>query len=175
MANTLMGRSSKKTRNLLALLLAAGTCQASILVALLLTSSAVVGSFAPPASAQAGGVAIVISRVFIAAANVVKGIFGIKGNDDAKREAFTQQFVEEANKQYPNYNVVISHNGGSVEGNNIIHDHLELPMTVGTCGYEAYMSPKGQHFKFVRNGDGGFINWAYGGDFNREDNTITAN
>ncbi|QFS51527.1 hypothetical protein GXM_09021 [Nostoc sphaeroides CCNUC1] len=39
-SNTLMGSFSKKARNLFALLLAAGTWQASIPVALLLTSSA---------------------------------------------------------------------------------------------------------------------------------------
>ena len=161
-------------RNLLALLLAAGTCQASISAALLLTSSAAIGSFAPPASAQVAA-GVIVTGIIGAAASVGNFIHGITGDDNAKREAFTQQYISNINQQYPNYNAVISHNGGTVEGNNVVHQHVELGMAVGTCGYEVYLSPKGQHFKFVRNGDGGFINWAYGGDFNRDGSTITAN
>jgi hypothetical protein len=40
--------------------------------------------------------------------------------------------------------------------------------------YEVYFSPKGQPFEFVLEGDGGFINWAYIGNFNRNDHTLTA-
>jgi hypothetical protein len=47
-------------------------------------------------------------------------------------------------------------------------------MTVGTCGYDAYISPMGQPFVFANQGDGGYLNWAYLGRFNRNGNTLTA-
>ena len=137
-------------------------------------SSLAIGNFAPSASAQVQALpymAIQAVSVGFSVANFIRGITG----DNAKREAFTQQYISNINQQYPNYNAVISHNGGTIEGNNVVHQHVELGMAVGSCGYEVYLSPKGQHFKFVRNGDGGFINWAYGGDFNRDGSTITAN
>jgi len=93
------------------------------------------------------------------------------------RAAFTQEYVNKAAEQCPDYNVVISHNGGEVTGDHVSHEHYELEIGLGhTVGYEIYFSPKGQPFTFVRNGDGDFINWAYNGDFTRtSDNTITAN
>ncbi len=94
--------------------------------------------------------------------------------DDAMREEFTKQYVAKATEKYQNQNFVISHNGGDVEGEHV-HDHVELRVNNGTIGYEVFASPKGKPFKFVRKGDGGFINWAYAGEFKREDDsTITA-
>jgi hypothetical protein len=98
----------------------------------------------------------------------------VNGNDTQKREAFTKGFVSQASQQYPNYNVVISHNGGDVWGAGVVHQHVEVPMTAGTVGYEAYFAPKGQPFKFVRKGDGGYINWAFQGNFQHNGATITA-
>ena len=96
------------------------------------------------------------------------------GKDDERREAFTQNYVAEATKKYPNQNFVISHNGGDIEGEHV-HGHVELDVSMGTIGYEVFASFKGKPFKFVRKGDGGFINWAYAGEFTREDDsTITA-
>jgi hypothetical protein len=47
-------------------------------------------------------------------------------------------------------------------------------MTVGTCGYDSYCSPMGQPFIFENQGDGGYLNWAYAGEFSRNGNTLTA-
>ncbi|MCL6750509.1 hypothetical protein KBT16_05740 [Nostoc sp. CCCryo 231-06] len=94
--------------------------------------------------------------------------------DDKRREEFTKEYVAKASEQYPNQNFVISHNGGDIEGEHV-HDHVELSVNNGTIGYEIFASPKGKPFKFVRKGDGGFINWAYAGEFTRvDDSTITA-
>jgi hypothetical protein len=87
--------------------------------------------------------------------------------------AYTQQFVQQASQKYPGYNVVICHPKHRVSGANI-HQHHELPMTVGTCGYDIYFSRKGKPFTFVNEGDGGFINWAFNGEFNRNGNTLVA-
>lgn len=83
-------------------------------------------------------------------------------DDNQKREQFTKNFVDEARKQYPDYNIVIIHTPHSREGN-FIHEHHELPMTVGTCGYEAYFSKIGEPFSLENQGDGGYINWAFAG------------
>ncbi|MBW4608159.1 MAG: hypothetical protein KME22_13285 [Hassallia sp. WJT32-NPBG1] len=99
----------------------------------------------------------------------------LQGNDNDKRAAFTQRTIAELSQKYPGYNFVITHHKGSkAEGPGVRHDHVELPMAVGSCGYEIFGSPKGQPFKFVLNGDGGYINWAFSGDFNRDGNTLTA-
>lgn len=96
-------------------------------------------------------------------------------HDKKKREEFTKQYVAKASEKYPYHNVVISHNGGKVSGSYVTHLHFELRVSNGTIGYEIYLSPKGKPFEFVRNGDGGYINWAYSGEFMRKDNnTIVA-
>jgi hypothetical protein len=41
-------------------------------------------------------------------------------------------------------------------------------MHIGTIGYEIYFLKKGLPFEFVLEGDSGFMNWAYMGDFTRE-------
>jgi len=72
----------------------------------------------------------------------------LKINDDnGKRGAYTQQFVQEASKKCPRYNVVICHPNHTVSsdtGSYVLHQHLELGMTVGTCGYDVYFAPKGK-------------------------------
>lgn len=99
----------------------------------------------------------------------------LQASDNDKRAAFTQRMVAELSQKYPSYNFVITHHRSSkAEGPGVVHDHVELPMAVGSCGYEIFASPKGQSFKFVLNGDGGYINWAFGGDLNRNGNTLTA-
>ena len=92
---------------------------------------------------------------------------GIINNDNNKREAYTQQFVQQASKQFPNCNFVICHTQHKVAGPQVVHQHHELGMTVGTCGYDSYCSPMGQPFIFENQGDGGYLNWAYAGEFSR--------
>ena len=100
--------------------------------------------------------------------------------DDQKRAAFTNKFVTDASKQTPHWNVVMCHTSHTATpdpkapGSYVRHQHVELGMTLGTCGYDIYFSPKGKPFTFVNHGDGGFINWAFNGEFNRNGNTLTA-
>src|SRR4051794_14725716 len=125
----------------------------------------------------AGDIDIVDDATFAKAfANLVKIVensikLALK-NDGEKREAFTQEFAKKAREQYPNYNVVIIHTPHDREGV-WIHQHHELPMTVGTCGYEVYFSRIGDPFSLTNNGDGGYINWAFIG-YNRDGNRISA-
>jgi len=141
-------------------------------------------SAARAAISDAGGIAAE-GAVDVGLAETGVGILALAGeaavfaaklainNDDKKREAYTQQFVQQASQKYPGYNVVICHPKHRISGANI-HQHHELPMTVGTCGYDIYFSQKGKPFTFVNEGDGGFINWAFNGEFNRNGNTLAA-
>ena len=121
--------------------------------------------------------AVVVGVAAIAAAVVIAAAISA---DNDKREKFTLQFVTAASKKFPNYNVVICHTNHTATPNEqtpgtyVRHKHVELGMTVGTCGYEVYFSPMGKPFQFVNQGDGGYLNWAYYGQFTRNGNTITA-
>jgi hypothetical protein len=129
-------------------------------------------------AASAALAAPILALIAVTAAGIV---IPLKINDDnKKREQYTQSFVNQASKSYPQWNVVICHPGHTATPNEkspntyVRHQHLELGMTVGTCGYDVYFSPKGKAFQFVNQGDGGFINWAFSGEFSRNGNTITA-
>ena len=115
----------------------------------------------------------VVGELVTIGAAVAGVVFAIK-DDNSRREQYTQQFVAQASKQFPNCNVVICHPQHSVAGPHVVHQHHELPMTVGTCGYDSYCSPKGQPFTFNNQGDGGYLNWAYAGAFSRNGNILTA-
>ncbi len=125
--------------------------------------------------AEAAASAVPVVDALVAVGTIVFGIVsGIIGADNKKREAFTQSFVQQASKKFPNCNIVIVHPQHRVAGPHVVHQHHELPMTVGTCGYDSYCSPKGQPFVFENQGDGGYLNWAYAGQFSRNGNTLTA-
>jgi hypothetical protein len=94
-------------------------------------------------------------------------------DDNNKREQYTQQFVEQARAQFPYYNVVIIHPPHIPLGK-WIHQYYELPMTVGTCGYDVYFSRSGDPFGLVNEGDGGYINWAFSG-YTQDGNRIWIN
>jgi hypothetical protein len=140
---------------------------------------------APATAAEAGALAgslavagaVIVGVAAIAAAVVI--VAAISADDD-KRAKFTLQFVTVASKKFPNHNVVICHTNHTATPNEntpgtyVRHKHIEIGMTVGTCGYDAYFSPMGKPFQFVNQGDGGYINWAYYGQFARNGNTITA-
>jgi hypothetical protein len=98
----------------------------------------------------------------------------IQGDETAKREAFTKGFVEQAGQQHPDYNVVIVHPPHTASGE-YIHQHQELPMDpagIRTIGYDIYLAKKGRPFSLELHGDGGYINWAYVGEFDRNNGTI---
>jgi hypothetical protein len=100
-------------------------------------------------------------------------------NENAGREKFTTTFVDEASREYPDYNVVIIHPDHDVSGE-FTHQHRELNMDligIRTVGYDIYFARKTRAFSLTNKGDGGFINWAFSGDFIREGKdgkTITA-
>jgi hypothetical protein len=103
------------------------------------------------------------AALILGALKGVQAILESINEDNPKRERFTQDFVNKAREEFPDYNVVIIHPEHKREGV-WIHQHYELPISFGrTIGYEVYFSKKGDSFTLENLGDGGFINWAYNG------------
>jgi hypothetical protein len=94
--------------------------------------------------------------------NIVKSL---KSGNKVKSD-FTVQFVNKALKKYPGWSVAIVHKA-KTKGK-AIHQHVEVPLAIGTYGYEVYFAKPGQRFDIWRIGDGGTINWAYGGNWKRD-------
>ncbi|RXW19742.1 hypothetical protein EST38_g6102 [Candolleomyces aberdarensis] len=97
---------------------------------------------------------------------LVQYVLGRIEEDKGSREDYTRDFVENAMKEFPGYNWVICHVAhqiqfDGVEGQDWGRDHAEFPVLLGTIGYDIYWLKSGT---FVKTGDGGYINWAYGGN-----------
>ncbi|KAF6742448.1 hypothetical protein DFP72DRAFT_938164 [Ephemerocybe angulata] len=105
--------------------------------------------------------------ILLALANAVLAIMHNLTKDDEGRRKFTQQTVQEGRKTWPEYNWVICHpkhttKFDGTEGAEWGHLHHEYDLIIGgTIGYDIYWFTSG---KFERDGDGGFLNWAYFGD-----------
>jgi hypothetical protein len=84
---------------------------------------------------------------------------------------FTKNFVTEAAKKYPGYSVAIVHKVSKTTGK-AIHQHVEVPLPIGTYGYEVYFAKPGTRFDIWRKGDGGYINWSYIGAWKVKGNHI---
>ncbi|KAF9445742.1 hypothetical protein P691DRAFT_675036 [Macrolepiota fuliginosa MF-IS2] len=86
--------------------------------------------------------------------------------DKLKREQFTQETVANGRSQHPDFNWVICHvkhttNFAGTQGKDWGHSHHEVDIQIGgTIGYEIYWFKSGT---FSRQGDGGYMNWAWSG------------
>jgi hypothetical protein len=107
------------------------------------------------------------------ATEVIAGLNFAEDDPDLIREQFTQRFVAAAATRLPNANVVIIHPQHDRWGT-FNHEHVEMPGGGGTIGYEVYFAEKGRGFSLANQGDGGFMNWAFIGEFTRDGNTIFA-
>jgi hypothetical protein len=95
--------------------------------------------------------------------------------DKYMRSGFTQEAVAKLRGSHPKMNFVICHTGHhynfpGVKGKDWYHDHRELKVhfPIGsTIGYEIYGFGAGE---FFREGDGGYLNWAYIGNVKSSDN-----
>lgn len=97
---------------------------------------------------------------------IVTSIDTLNKKEHAKQEAFTQMMVEELRLRYPAYNVLIVHPKHSRNLVNEHHHHEELKLTSPrTKGYEVYIFESGT---FNLEGDGGLINWCFGGRYERD-------
>ncbi|KAF5354324.1 hypothetical protein D9756_007348 [Leucocoprinus leucothites] len=107
------------------------------------------------------------------AADIAKSVGGLINSilegvqhDNEGREKFTKDIVAKGRQQYPDFNWVVCHvkhetqfNGE--KGKDWGHQHQEFDLQIGgTVGYEIYWLRSGT---FKRQGDGGYINWAWSG------------
>lgn len=110
---------------------------------------------------------ILIGIIRQAVVTIVRGLIQAIADDKLARADFTSSFISEARNNYPEFNWVICHvdhitQFDGVEGDDWGHGHEEFDIVIGgTVGYEVYYFGSGT---FIRLGDGGFLNWAYGGN-----------
>lgn len=100
------------------------------------------------------------------------GIEAAQSNDSDNniRSAFTQNTVSETRKLNPQKNVMVVFNGHEQNFTECEHQIVTLPLTPPrTMNYHVYIFKDGT---FTHKGDGGFINWAFGGAFKRNGNTV---
>jgi hypothetical protein len=127
-----------------------------------------------PAPAIILPVAALATAITSLATTIGLGLTNLFNGDQDRRSAFTKQFVTDAGNTYPAYNVVMVHTAHSASGE-YVHQHVEFPISLGrSIGYEVYFAQKGRPFALELKGDGGYLNWAYNGEFSRNGNTITA-
>jgi hypothetical protein len=101
---------------------------------------------------------------------IAKLVSDLKKGNKIKSD-FTSKFVSEAAKKYPGYSVAIVHKVSKTTGK-AIHQHVEVPLPIGTYGYEVYFAKPGTRFDIWRKGDGGYINWSYIGAWKVKGNHI---
>jgi hypothetical protein len=95
----------------------------------------------------------------------VWGIIDAINHDITLRDQFTTKTVTDSGQKWPGFNWVICHTDHTTafdgtQGTDWGHSHHELGLIFGSTGYELYWFKSGT---FTRNGDGGYLNWAYEG------------
>ncbi|KAJ2918935.1 hypothetical protein MD484_g1495, partial [Candolleomyces efflorescens] len=105
---------------------------------------------------------------------VIKIVQLIKGKiekDKSRRGNYTHEFIGKSMAQFPKWNWVICHTKHTKkfdgkQGKDWFHRHEEFKVSFGkTIGYEIYWFKSGT---FTRKGDGGYLNWAYGGNIKKK-------
>ncbi|KAF5346529.1 hypothetical protein D9756_010024 [Leucocoprinus leucothites] len=97
---------------------------------------------------------------------LIKSILEGVQHDNEGREKFTKDIVAKGRQQYPDFNWVVCHvkhqtDFSGEKGKDWGHQHQEFDLQIGgTVGYEIYWLRSGT---FRRQGDGGYINWAWQG------------
>jgi hypothetical protein len=95
--------------------------------------------------------------------------------EHATESAFTQALVAQLTRQYPDKNVVVYHDQDcKFNGVNAVHQHVECNLSFfsTTQGYEVQIFDSGT---FTLVGDGGYLNWCFGGNYNRNGNFVQFN
>ncbi|KAJ8519983.1 hypothetical protein ONZ45_g3104 [Pleurotus djamor] len=96
--------------------------------------------------------------------NIVNLVQDRINKDKAARSQFTQDLVSRMHAAHPNFNWIICHTKHTYKfdgrrGVDWDHRHQEFDIKLGgTIGYEIYNLKSGE---FTRQGDGGYLNWAY--------------
>lgn len=96
-----------------------------------------------------------------AAAGISDVVAAILKKDSKNRDKFATDLASMLHKKYPNYTVIAVDVAHKIKGPHI-HQHAELHYVIGTSqGYEVYFVKEGKKATFTREGDGGYINWAF--------------
>lgn len=88
------------------------------------------------------------------------------------RDEFTQSTVKHFRTLFPDYNCLVIDNVWKhiVSLENFKHHHVEIPRDLfGTHGFDIYVFESGL---VTKGGDGGFINWCFGGKYIRNGNQV---
>jgi hypothetical protein len=118
------------------------------------------------AAPVAAAVFAAISAAVALANTSLGGLNVINNNDHAYEEAYTKAVVSQIRDEYPNMNVMIVHSAHDQNFQGCTHVHYEFQLFGGrTQGYEVYVFHSGT---FKLNGDGGFINWCYDGNYTKD-------
>lgn len=97
---------------------------------------------------------------------IIDVIKGMIAKDKERRGKFTVDLINRSKAKYPGYNWVMCHTKHTTKfdgqkGKDWGHRHEEFKVSFGkTIGYEIYYFKSGT---FTRQGDGGYLNWAYSG------------
>ncbi|KAF4571192.1 hypothetical protein EYR36_008521 [Pleurotus pulmonarius] len=98
---------------------------------------------------------------------IIRSVQRTLDEDKDARGRFTYNLVSQMQQQYPGFNWVVCHTKHETKfdgekGKDWDHRHQEFDVKLGgTIGFEIYNLKSGE---FIRQGDGGFLNWAYIGN-----------
>ena len=95
----------------------------------------------------------------------IRDLVNMFNDQTVDRGEATQLIVDHYTRSFADKNCIVCHSPHIQSLNGMVHDHIELPKKVGTIGYEIYVFDDGE---FTNLGDGGYINWAFAGNFVRD-------
>ncbi|NJN92127.1 MAG: hypothetical protein HC878_18360 [Leptolyngbyaceae cyanobacterium SL_5_14] len=101
--------------------------------------------FAQPALATPTIVSAIFTAVGIAAGIAAQQGVALTHQQEMKQRGdFTRIVIDELQKEYPNYNIVISHHGTSeYSGPEVVYADTVLPLGIrGDRNFRVYLSPK---------------------------------
>ena len=69
-------------------------------------------------------------------------------------------------------NVSLGDYGGRIQRGVTVQTGCHCFVWCQTCTFEVLVAPKGYKWSATNNGDGGYINWAFGGRYTRDGSTV---
>jgi hypothetical protein len=118
---------------------------------------------------------VAVAGLVIQSIQELINISQLDAQEHAAESAYTQALVAQLTRQYPDKNVIVYHDQDSqFNGVNAVHQHVELNLGFfsTTQGYEVQIFDSGT---FTLVGDGGYLNWCFGGNYDRNGNFVQFN
>ncbi|KAF8875936.1 hypothetical protein BD779DRAFT_1678038 [Infundibulicybe gibba] len=106
-----------------------------------------------------------VAGILVDAVKLVDKLIKILDGDKSARGEYTKSLVTGVRTCYPYFNVVVCHEQhdfkwDGVEGKDWLHQHKEFDIKAGG----AIQMSIARSGTFRNHGDGGYLNWAYGGN-----------